>query len=178
MDISQKNKEGNICADDMAAASKSFAAGKEILAVDEALEVLRTFGLTRALVDGGGDVVLGDPPPGMRGWRVELSAVTADGDLVQQEHLLAALENGQAVETPPVRRRGHAERDRGTLHALQRSGDPERVLGRRTPAGRILVDRAVETLTDEDPLRALRHLLQVERPDLRRPGPRWSGYFE
>jgi len=48
-------------------------------AVDQALGVLNTFGITRALVDGGGDLVLGDPPPDSVGWRVELKVLGNDG---------------------------------------------------------------------------------------------------
>ena len=33
-------------------------------AIDEALAVLAQHGITRALVDGSGDIVVGDPPPG------------------------------------------------------------------------------------------------------------------
>ncbi|MCU0977865.1 MAG: FAD:protein FMN transferase [Pirellulaceae bacterium] len=39
-------------------------------AVDEALTVLKQHGLTRVLVNGSGDIVLGDPPPGETGWRI------------------------------------------------------------------------------------------------------------
>jgi thiamine biosynthesis lipoprotein len=39
-------------------------------AVDEALTVLAQHGLTRVLVNGSGDIVLGDPPPGETGWRI------------------------------------------------------------------------------------------------------------
>jgi thiamine biosynthesis lipoprotein len=39
-------------------------------AADEALAVLRKHGITRALVDAGGDIVLGDPPPDRPAWRV------------------------------------------------------------------------------------------------------------
>jgi len=42
-------------------------------AVDEALKVLRCIGISRALVAGGGDMAVGDPPPGKSGWRIELS---------------------------------------------------------------------------------------------------------
>jgi len=70
-------------------------------AMDEALAVLQRHGITRALVEAGGDVRLGDPPPGRSGWRVgipplenprgeplsylELSrvAVSTSGDIVQ-----------------------------------------------------------------------------------------------
>jgi len=70
-------------------------------AMDEALTVLQRRGITRALVEAGGDMRLGDPPPGRPGWRVgippldnpqgeplsylELSrvAVSTSGDVVQ-----------------------------------------------------------------------------------------------
>jgi FAD:protein FMN transferase len=41
--------------------------------VDEALKVLRTNGITRALVAGSGDVAVSEPPPGKNGWRIELA---------------------------------------------------------------------------------------------------------
>jgi thiamine biosynthesis lipoprotein len=48
-------------------------------AVDEALKTLRAHGLTRALVSGGGDLVVGDPPPGTKGWRIEVAPLDAPG---------------------------------------------------------------------------------------------------
>lgn len=39
-------------------------------AADEALAVLRRFGLRSALIEMGGDIVLGDAPPKSLGWRV------------------------------------------------------------------------------------------------------------
>lgn len=48
-------------------------------AVDEALAVLREHGISRALVDAGGDMALGDPPPGEPGWRVGVAPLDADG---------------------------------------------------------------------------------------------------
>jgi thiamine biosynthesis lipoprotein len=41
-------------------------------AADEALALLAARGIDRALVDAGGDVVCGAPPPGRAGWRVEV----------------------------------------------------------------------------------------------------------
>ncbi len=58
-------------------------------AADEALAVLRTFGITQALVDAGGDVALGEPPPAAPGWRVAVSAVDENGEVVQEARLLA-----------------------------------------------------------------------------------------
>ena len=50
---------------DLGAIAKGYAA-------DEALKVLRNFGIERALVAASGDLALADPPPGEKGWRVEI----------------------------------------------------------------------------------------------------------
>ena len=42
-------------------------------AVDAALDVLRRHGVTRALIDAGGDIRLGGPPPGEVGWRIAVA---------------------------------------------------------------------------------------------------------
>ncbi len=65
-------------------------------ALDCALRVLADHGVTRALVDGGGDVAVGDPPSGRRGWAIAVAtlgefavievsnvAVATSGDLYQ-----------------------------------------------------------------------------------------------
>ncbi|MDP7305493.1 MAG: FAD:protein FMN transferase [Pirellulaceae bacterium] len=39
-------------------------------AADQAKEAMRRLGVTRVLINAGGDVVTGDPPPGQPGWRV------------------------------------------------------------------------------------------------------------
>jgi thiamine biosynthesis lipoprotein len=68
--------------------------------VDEVLKLLRDEGISQALVDGSGDVGLGDPPPGKAGWVVGIAppgseaqadryvtlanaAITTSGDLYQ-----------------------------------------------------------------------------------------------
>ena len=48
-------------------------------AVDEALRVVRTRGYGQALVAASGDMVAGDPPPGMNGWRVAITPLDAPG---------------------------------------------------------------------------------------------------
>jgi len=48
-------------------------------AVDEALAVLHEHGITQALVDAGGDMALGDPPPDAPGWRIAVAPLEADG---------------------------------------------------------------------------------------------------
>ena len=39
-------------------------------ACDEAIDALKKLGITRALIDTGGGMALGDPPPGKPGWRI------------------------------------------------------------------------------------------------------------
>lgn len=51
---------------DLGAIAKGYAA-------DEALKVLSAHGVTRALVTGGGDMAAADPPPGKKGWRIEVA---------------------------------------------------------------------------------------------------------
>ena len=41
-------------------------------AVDQALAALAKAGITRALVDGGGDIGVSGPPPGLPGWQIAL----------------------------------------------------------------------------------------------------------
>ena len=42
-------------------------------AAQAALEVLKREGIARALVAGAGDIVVGDPPPGKRGWTIAIA---------------------------------------------------------------------------------------------------------
>lgn len=46
-------------------------------AADEALKVLRAHGINRAMVDGSGDIVVGDAPPGEPGWRIGIAPLDA-----------------------------------------------------------------------------------------------------
>ncbi len=47
-------------------------------AADEALATIRSLGITRALVNGGGDLAAGEPPPGETGWRVGIASLDPD----------------------------------------------------------------------------------------------------
>ncbi len=53
---------------DLGAIAKGYA-------VDEALKVLRMRGIYSALVAGGGDLAVSNPPPHKKGWRIELSSL-------------------------------------------------------------------------------------------------------
>lgn len=48
-------------------------------AADQGLKVLADRGITRALIEGGGDLAVGEPPPGEVGWRIELPPLDAPG---------------------------------------------------------------------------------------------------
>jgi thiamine biosynthesis lipoprotein len=54
---------------DVGGIAKGFAA-------DEARRVLALHGIRRTLVAASGDISLGDPPPGHRGWRVQIAGLT------------------------------------------------------------------------------------------------------
>jgi len=42
---------------------------------DQAMQILRGRGLSRALIAASGDIAVGDPPPGQRGWRVGIAVL-------------------------------------------------------------------------------------------------------
>ena len=44
-------------------------------ACDEAIKVLQQHGITRAMIDGSGDIVLSNPPPGECGWRIGIASL-------------------------------------------------------------------------------------------------------
>lgn len=69
-------------------------------AADEALRVLKQHGLTQVLVDAGGDIVTGDPPPGRNGWRIVVEPLEADDGDVQSLELshAAAATSGDAYQ--------------------------------------------------------------------------------
>jgi len=47
-------------------------------AIDQALDVLREHGINIALIDAGGDVGMGDPPPNRTGWTIGVAALERD----------------------------------------------------------------------------------------------------
>ena len=46
--------------------------------LDDALGVLRARGVTRALLEAGGDIVVGDAPPGRAGWEIDTPGASAE----------------------------------------------------------------------------------------------------
>jgi thiamine biosynthesis lipoprotein len=56
-------------------------------AADAALEVLRMHGIRQALVQLGGDIAVGDAPPGVAGWRIAVAPLK-DADAPPRHHVL------------------------------------------------------------------------------------------
>ena len=57
-------------------------------AADNALRVMKSKGITRALVAASGDIAVSDPPPGKRGWRIGIGAADAPGTNLAETILL------------------------------------------------------------------------------------------
>ena len=72
--LNPKRQSAELLAPDMRLDLGGIAKG---YAVDEALKVLRRLGIHQALVEGGGDLAVTDPPPAKKGWRVEISPLDA-----------------------------------------------------------------------------------------------------
>ncbi|MGB8167021.1 MAG: FAD:protein FMN transferase [Chthoniobacteraceae bacterium] len=70
------NRTAELLAPDMRLDVGGIAKG---YAVDEALRVLRTRGIERALVAASGDIGASGPPPDQPGWRIEVAALDAEG---------------------------------------------------------------------------------------------------
>ncbi len=53
-------------------------------ATDEGLKILEGFGITSAFVNGGGDISIGDPPPGELGWTIAIPVMnTAQPEFIE-----------------------------------------------------------------------------------------------
>lgn len=58
-----------------------FGAIAKGYAVDEAMAWLKEYGIRTALVDGGGDICVGNAPPGKKGWEIEVPDKFVNGEL-------------------------------------------------------------------------------------------------
>jgi thiamine biosynthesis lipoprotein len=57
-------------------------------AADQALKVLRGRGFDRALVAASGDIAIGNPPPGQRGWKIGIAALDGAANQTSRTVLL------------------------------------------------------------------------------------------
>ena len=79
---------------DLGAIAKGYAA-------DAALVVLAQFGIRSALVAASGDLAIGEPPPGRRGWKIGVSRGGPDGGLERmlELHNAAVSTSGDAEQS-------------------------------------------------------------------------------
>src|SRR5690606_11957998 len=57
--------------------------------LDRALETLVAHGAAAALIEAGGDLVAGNPPPGQQGWRVAVGTARGDSVVLLSRRALA-----------------------------------------------------------------------------------------
>jgi len=67
-------------------------------ACDAAMKEIRWYGLRRAMVEMGGDLVVGDPPPGKAGWAIEMPNVEDPVDRVQYLSNVAVSTSGDTEQ--------------------------------------------------------------------------------
>ena len=62
-------------------------------ALDAALELLRLRGIHSALIDAGGDLRIGDPPPGEKGWQVKFATLNVPAGMTAPTPCFLTLAN-------------------------------------------------------------------------------------
>lgn len=88
--LSAESRTAELLAPDMRLDLGSLAKG---YAVDAALQRLRELGHPIALVAGGGDMAAGDPPPGRKGWRIEVAPLDVEGGTAKPPVVIVELAN-------------------------------------------------------------------------------------
>jgi FAD:protein FMN transferase len=86
MRLNRRNRTVELLAPDMRLDLGGIAKG---YAIDEAIRILREHGIGSALVVGGGDMAMSNPPPGRPGWRVEVAPLDVP-DAPPARHVLLA----------------------------------------------------------------------------------------
>ena len=75
--------------------------------LQDALRTLRTAGVSRALVEAGGDIVVGDAPPGLEGWQIDTpgsnAAFSARAGRLANAALATSGATAQFVEVDGIR---------------------------------------------------------------------------
>ena len=102
---------------DVGSIAKGFAA-------DEALKVVREKGCPRAMVAGSGDISAGDPPPGRKGWRIEVVGLDVDDPAAAPAPVVVEIANG-AIATSGDRNQRLDANGKRYSHILDpRTGQP------------------------------------------------------
>lgn len=75
--------------------------------LDRARERLAAYGVTRALVEAGGDIVVGDAPPGHDGWRVSVARPGGDTVVALKHQAIASSGDAEQAIVVAGERRSH-----------------------------------------------------------------------
>ncbi len=67
-------------------------------AIDEAYQILISFGIDRALIEGGGDVYVGAPPPAKKGWSLAFLADSSDDNEITEYANKALASSGDTYQ--------------------------------------------------------------------------------
>jgi FAD:protein FMN transferase len=57
-------------------------------AADQAMQILKRSGIHSAVVAASGDIAVGDPPPGQRGWKIEIASMDKNSNRVNRVLIL------------------------------------------------------------------------------------------
>ncbi len=121
MRLDEKARTVELLAPDMRLDVGSIAKG---YACDEALKVLRKQGCPRAMVAGSGDISAGDPPPGRKGWRIEVVGLDLDDTAAAPAPVVVEIANA-AIATSGDRNQRLDANGKRLSHILDpRTGNP------------------------------------------------------
>ena len=121
MRLDEKARTVELLAPDMRLDVGSIAKG---FACDEALKTLRAAGCPSAMVAGSGDISAGDPPPGRKGWRIEVVALDTENPAQPSKPVVIEIANA-AIATSGDRNQRLEIGGRRYSHILDpRTGQP------------------------------------------------------
>lgn len=121
MRLDERARTVELLAPDMRLDVGSIAKG---YACDEALKVLRKEGCPRAMVAGSGDISAGDPPPGRKGWRIEVVGLDLDDAAAAPSPVVVEIANA-AIATSGDRNQRLEAGGRRYSHIIDpRTGQP------------------------------------------------------
>jgi thiamine biosynthesis lipoprotein len=138
--------------------------------LQEARRILRSHDVTRTLIESGGDIVVGDAPPGRQGWRIDIGA--ADSGFTERASRLV---NAAIATSGPTFQYVDIEGVRYS-HII----DPRTGLGVTAPViARVIADDAATadglatalTILGEERVSAIRERFPGVMVDLTKPSP-------
>lgn len=121
MRLDEKERTVKLLAPDMRLDVGSIAKG---YAADEALKVVQSKGCPIAMVAGSGDITAGEPPPGRKGWRIEVVGLDLDDTAAAPLPIMVEIANA-AIATSGDRNQRLEANGKRLSHILDpRTGHP------------------------------------------------------